>query len=287
MTPGDRPLAGKRVVVTRAKDQAAEMISLLESRGAVVLLLPVLSFAASSETDLLDAVLRSLEKIDWVLFTSENAARYLAQRAQEIGIDIRKYKAAPKIAAVGPASAGAAEASGWYVTRVARRHTSQDLADELQRELTGKCVLLPRSDLATDELPKALRGFAAQVITVAAYRTVAPGTGKPAAGGRIRGIEEPRDPQREALEQVRRGEVDVVTFASPSSLQNFAELVGPEPMRALSDAGRFAAIGPTTSRAISDAGFQATIEAQDSTARGLVAAIVAHFEREASGAKAT
>ena len=183
MTSGGKPLAGKRVVVTRAKDQAAEMISLLESRGAEVLLLPVLSFAESSETDLLDAVLRSLGKIDWILFTSENAARYLAQRAEAIGIDIRKLKSAPKIAAVGPATAGAADAAGWYVTLVARRHTSQDLADELRRELTGKCVLLPRSDLATEELPRALRGFAAQVIEVAAYRTVAPGAGKPAAGG--------------------------------------------------------------------------------------------------------
>ena len=285
MTVFVKPLTGKCVVVTRPKDQAAEMTALLVSSGAEVLLIPVLGFEEPSDKDLLDAALRALAKIDWIVFTSENAARYLALRAAKIGVDIRTAAAQTKIAVVGPATASAAESVGWYVSHVAKHHNSQSLAQELQRQIAGKRVLLPRSDIATEELPRALRQSAAQVIEVVAYRTVASSVEQGTLVGRIRFSEEPRNPDREALDRARRGGFDVITFASPSAVKHFAELVGPQFMNSFADPKLVASIGPTTSKAIADLGWHAAIEARESTSKGLVAAIVAHYEQLASGAK--
>ena len=287
MTEFVKPLKGKCIVVTRPKDQAREMTSLLEFHGAEVLLIPVLGFEEPTDKDLLDAALRALAKVDWIVFTSENAARYLAQRAAKIGVDIRTAASQTKIAVVGPATASAAESVGWYVSFVAKHHNSESLAQELERHVAGKRILLPRSDLANDDLPRALRKSAAQVIEVVAYRTVASSVEQGTFVGRIRFTEEPRNPHREALDRVRHGEFDLITFASPSAVQHFAELIGSQFMRTFSDAKRLASIGPTTSKAIAEAGWQTAIEARESTSKGLVEAIVAHFEQLASGAKRT
>jgi len=285
MTVFVKILTGKCIVVTRPKDQAAEMNALLEAQGAEVLLIPVLSFVEPTEKELLDAALRALAKIDWILFTSENAARYLAARAVKIGVDIRKDAAQTKIAVVGPATASAAESVGWYVSLVAKNHNGQALAAEIERKIAGKRVLLPRSDIATDELPRALRQSAAQVIEVVAYRTVAPDA--PTIVGRITGPQEPHSPQRDALERVRRGGVDMVTLTSPSAVQNFTELIGFPSMCKLANARRLASIGPTTSKAITDVGWEVAVEAKESTAKGLVDAIVAHFKNATPGAART
>ena len=279
MTVFVKPLSGRCVVVTRPKDQAAELTSRLEYHGAQVLLVPVLGFEEPSDKDLLDAALRALAKIDWIVFTSENAARYLAQRAVKIGVNVRTDAAKTKIAVIGPATASAAESVGWYVSFVAKNHNSQALAQELERSIAGKRVLLPRSDLATDELPRALRQSAAQVIEVVCYRTIS-GVEQGTMVGRIRGTEEPRNPEREALERVRRGGIDVVTFASPSAVKQFSELLGAQFMTALSEAKRIATIGPTTSKAITDAGWIVTIEARESTSKGLADAIALYFQQK-------
>ena len=202
MTVFIKPLTGKRIVVTRPKDQAAELTAHLERYGAEVILVPVLTFEEPSYKDLMDASLRALSKIDWILFTSENAAHFLALRAKKIGVDIRTAAAGVKVAVVGPATATAAEAAGWYVSHVAKQHNSQALAQELERQIAGKRVLLPRSDLATDELPRALRQSAAQVIEIICYRTISAVSDQGTLVGRIHGTEEPHKPEREALDRV-------------------------------------------------------------------------------------
>jgi len=282
MTVFVKALTGRCIVVTRPKAQAAEINALLEAQGAEVLLIPVLSFVEPTEKELLDAALKALPKIDWILFTSENAARYLAARATKIGVDIRTEAAQTKVAVVGPATASAAESAGWYVTLVAKNHNSQALAAEVERKIAGKRVLLPRSDIATDELPRALRQSAAQVIEVVAYRTVAPDA--PTMVGRITGTQEPPSPHRDAMDRVRRGGVDMVTLTSPSAVQNFTELIGFPVMCKLANARRLASIGPTTSKAITDVGWEVAVEAKESTAKGLVDAIVTHFKNLPPGA---
>ncbi|MFZ0967512.1 MAG: uroporphyrinogen-III synthase [Candidatus Acidiferrales bacterium] len=285
MSAGNKPLAGKSVVVTRAAEQAGELIAQLEGHGAKVLLVPTVNFAGPDDTVILDATLRSLDRMDWIVFTSENAVMFFARRARALGIALGELKGGTKIAAVGPTTAAAAASEGMTADYVAKRHNGEALAQELRGELAGKRVLLPQSDLAKDDLARMLREFAGQVIDVVAYRTVAPGSETPAPTGRIRGTEEIVDPAAEALSRVRSGDVDVISFASPSAYRNFAELMGAEAMRALSDSAKFAAIGPTTARAIRDDGWDVAIEASESTAHGLGDAIALYFERESSGVK--
>ncbi len=281
----NKPLTGKSVVVTRAPEQAVELTARLEGYGAEVLLVPTVSFADPEDTTILDASLRSLDRIDWILFTSENAVKFFARRARALGIDLGELQALTKIAAVGPATAAAAGTEGLTLDYVAKRHNGEALAQELRGELAGKRVLLPQSDLAKEDMARLLREFSGQVIEVVAYRTVAPGSETPAPTGRIRGTEEPADPAAEALRRIRSGDVDVISFASPSAFRNFAELMGAEAMRALSESAKFAAIGPTTARAIRDDGWAVAIEAAESTSQGLGDAIATYFEREASGVK--
>jgi uroporphyrinogen-III synthase len=280
-----KPLAGKSVVVTRAAEQARELISRLEGFGAEVLLVPTVSFADPEDTVILDAALRSLDRIDWILFTSENAVKYFVRRARALGIAPGRSKGGTKVAAVGPATAAAASSEGLEVDYVAKRHNGEALAKELRAELTGKRILLPHSDLAKDDLTRLLGEFAGQVIEVVAYLTVAPGSATAAPIGRIRGTEEPVDRAAAALGRIRSGDVDVISFASPSAFRNFAELIGADAMRVLSESAKFAAIGPTTARAIREDGWNVAIESSESTSDGLGDAIAAFFERESSGVK--
>ncbi|HXW18408.1 MAG TPA: uroporphyrinogen-III synthase [Candidatus Acidoferrales bacterium] len=287
MSGENRPLAGKRVAVTRAPEQAGELAAHLEGYGAEVLLLPTVGFADPKDTQTLDAALRALDRIDWIVFTSENAVRFFAKRARVLGLEPGKLPAKPQIAAVGPATAGAAEAEGFAAGYVAKKHRGESLANELREKLSGKRVLLPRSDLATDELPRMLSEFAGQVIEAVAYRTVAPGMEEPAAVGRIRGSEEPEDPAGRTLRRIRDAEVDIITFASPSAFRNFTELIGTETLRRISESAKIAAIGPTTARAVQEDGYRVAIEAKEATSRGLAEAIAVYFEEESSGVKSS
>jgi uroporphyrinogen-III synthase len=287
-------LAGKTIVVTRSPEQSQEFVALLEGRGAQVLLLPMIRFEDPEDTLLLDASLRALDRIDWILFTSANAVRFAVRRATALKVSLVSSQPRLKIAAVGPATAKAAENEGLAVNYVAKNHNGAALVAELQSQLRGKRVLLPRTNIATDDLPRALREKAAQVIEVVAYRTVSPVAlaAQPIAGGRIMGTEPPPSPEAIALEKVRNNDIDLITFASPSAFHNFAELLTSDELRRLSQSNRFAAIGPTTAQAIRDAGCTVAVEAQQSnvqrtniegtsaegsSAEGFVAAIAKKF----------
>jgi len=241
-----------------------------------VILLPMIAFEAPAETDLLDASLRALDKMDWIIFTSENAVRFFAGRARSMGIDFARLPRPLNVAAVGPVTARAASTEGLGATYTATHHNGSALAAELRDRLAGMRVLLPRSDIAKDDLPRALRETAAQVIEVVAYRTLTPGGAVPAPGGRIMGREEPANPAAAALERVRAGDVDVVTFASPSAFQNFTEMLGAEAVRSMAERVSFAAIGPATAAAIREAGIPVAIEAREATTENLVDAISEH-----------
>jgi uroporphyrinogen-III synthase len=259
-TSDAKPLAGKRIVITRAREQAASLAEPLERLGAEVILLPSVTFAPANDTVALDHALAELERFDWLLLTSQNAVRYFCERCRVVGVELAKLRA--RVGVVGPATAEAARREGLEVSAVATRHSGESLAEELGPALSGKSVLLPRSDRAGNALPKALRAAGASVVDVVAYRTLSP----PAAGdgGSL------ADTMASA---------HVVVFASPSAAHHFSEQAGPEIMEKLKASAVFAAIGPTTAATLREQGIEVGIEAKDSTASGLVAAIVEYFCR--------
>jgi uroporphyrinogen III methyltransferase / synthase len=259
-----KPLEGKRVVITRAPEQAQELARRLEDWGAEILLLPAVSFGVPDDTAQLDAALRELGQFDWILFTSRNAVCFFVQRCRALGLDAAVWQSPEaRVGIVGPATAAEAREEGLRVDHVAVQFRGEALATELHDSLTGCRVLLPRSDRAGEELPSALRVAGAEVVEVTAYRTV-----------------KPQRSDAGVIERVRRGEADVVAFASPSAFHHFAEEIGVEALERLGRSVRFAAIGATTARAIREAGRAVEIEATESTSAGLAAAIASYYVQQ-------
>jgi uroporphyrinogen-III synthase len=265
----ETPLLGKCIVVTRAPEQARELILALEQRGAEVLLFPTVSFAPPEDWEKLDAQLRQLASFDAILFLSSNAARYIFDRCAELGIRCERFQSPGRlIGAVGSATSQTLAAKGLHVDYVAKGGTGESLARELGRVLDGKRVLLPRSDRGDDRVLATLKDSGAEVTEVIAYRTVAPESVDPKIVARIRG-----------------GQVDSIVFASPSAFQNLADTLGSGELVSISKHVQFAAIGPTTAQAIRNGGALVEIELDNASsvgAAGLADAIAKYYQARLS-----
>jgi uroporphyrinogen-III synthase len=265
----DKPLAGRRIIVTRAPEQAQEQIDAFQRLGAEVILLPMVSFAPPEQWEEVDEQLGRLHLFDALLFLSKNAVRSIFDRCAELGIEAWTLQATSRfIAAVGPATARALTERGIRVDYVAAKGTGESLARELGRSLAGRRVLLPRSDQGDERLPDALREVGAEVTEVIAYRTREPAH---------------VDPGVVAL--ARQGEVDAIVFASPSALRNFARAVGRTELIEISQGTSFVAIGATTAGAIRSAGARVPVEAEDPSASGIAKALIEHFGQPSVSAR--
>lgn len=257
--PARLPLAGVRVVVTRAKAQAAEMVARLESLGAEAVEAPMIAIAPPEDPGPLDAACDRAGTFDWVVFTSVNAVSRVAGRLAGPG-GIRNLEA-PRLCAVGAATAEALAGHGLKVDLVPDEYRAEGVIRAMRGEgdLTGVRVLLPRGDLARDLLPIELGRAGAEVTAVTAYRTV------PAEldgeGPDIRGM-------------LRGGRVDVVTFTSGSSVRNFSRAMGERQAAELLRHVEVACIGPVTAEAASRLDIATTIMPAESTVPALLEAIV-------------
>jgi uroporphyrinogen-III synthase len=258
MSPS-RPLEGKRIVVTRAAEQARDLTARLESMGATVLSFPAVSFSEPADTADLDRAIRSLAAFDWILFTSANAARFFTARCRKLGVEPRRGFRG-RCAAVGPATAAAVAAEGFSVDYVAQEFAGVALANELSDSLPGKKVLLPRSERARGDLPDALGAAGADVTEVVAYHTGGVGAVDP-----------------EVLRAIREAQVDAISFFSPSAVDNVCDELGAEVVARLSKTVALAAIGPVTVTALRNAGLAVAIEAPLATAESMAAAIAHYF----------
>jgi uroporphyrinogen-III synthase len=251
-----KALAGKRVVITRAEEQAGPLREMLESRGACVVMAPMIRIAPPEDTAALDAALRNLAHFEWLIFTSQNAVQYVADRAAATGVDLRHRNPQLRVATVGPATARCAEEAGMCVEYAAKTHRSAALARELASRLKRARVLLPRSDRASAELPERLRGLGATVTDVIAYCTVdAPGERNTVAA--------------------RASGADAVLFFSPSAVRAFAAAAEFSDRRG--GAPVLVAVGPVTKAALRDAGAARVVQARDAAAEAVVSALERHF----------
>jgi uroporphyrinogen-III synthase len=253
-------LAGKRVVVTRAAEQSAELVRELKSRGAIAVLLPLLSFAEPEDIAPLDEAISQLAQFDWVIFTSVNAVRAVTKRAATTGCCHNKVAKSPSVAAAGPVTAEAAKQAGFRVVRVATTHNGLALAHELGELVRDKKVFLPRSDRANPDLPMALRQHGAHVSEVAAYRTVAPS-----------------DTDKRKWNEVLDGGADAILFFSPSAVVHLSEQLAPGQMAIVQNRLAFVAIGPITAKALRDAGVKSLKVAGDTTPVAAVEALEGYF----------
>ena len=257
---GPLPLDGVRVVVTRAKAQAAEMVARLQDLGAEAIEVPTIEIAPPEDPGPFDAASDRIGTFDWVVFTSVNAVVRVAGRlAADPGG--RRGLAGPRLCAVGAATAAALADHGLQVDLVPDEYRAEGVIRALRRQgdLTGVRVLLPRGDLARDLLPKELRRAGAEVTAVTAYRTVP--ADLDGGGPDIRGM-------------LRGHRVDVVTFTSGSSVRNFARAIGEHRAADLLRNVDVACIGPVTAEAASRLDIATTIMPAESTVPALLEAIV-------------
>ena len=258
-------LAGRNILITRASEQTESLVRELEARGAKPVLQPMIAFHPPGDFTPLDTALRSMRSYDWLLLTSANAVRALVDRAQSLGPDIIQAFSAVRIAAVGPVTAEAARHAGLHVSRIAAKHQGLALAQEFAAEFARKRILLPRSNLATSELPDALRALAAQVTEVIAYRTFAV------------------EPEGEGQNQFYSGRLEAILFFSPSAVRNFLnwdEGKGGQVLRSISDQSHktaVIAVGPVTAAALREAGLRHIVQAQDTTVPSVIAALESFF----------
>jgi len=250
------PLFGKCVLVTRPRPESSRLATALTQFGAEVIEAPAIEIAPPPDWAHVDAVLRRIGEFDWLVLTSPNGARAVLERLWELGRDARALGGV-KIAVVGAATAEVLAEGNLRADLLPEEFTTEALGRALLAEgLAGEKILLARSDLASPSLPETLAAGGAQVEEVCVYRTLRPPT-LPA----------------EAIEALRAGRADWITFTSSSTVTNFLALLGKD-APALLEPARLAAIGPVTAEALRAAGLQADAVARPHTADALAHAIV-------------
>ena len=249
---GRSSLHGKRVVITRAKEQSGDLFQRLLALDAVPICAPLIRFAPADESGPLDVALRNLDGFDWLFLTSQNALRFVLERARVLGISLTQQATAIRVAAVAPVTAAAAEKAGLSVSYVSMKHQGIGLAEELGPQLQGRRVLLPRSDKAGRELPEALRKVGAEVVDLIAYRTL-----------------ETQTEENKLPDIVRQGEMDAIVFYSPSAVHRFLDILRSEQAEIAKRKTLFVAIGPVTAAALRESGVKRIAQAAD-TATGAV-----------------
>jgi uroporphyrinogen III methyltransferase / synthase len=248
-----RPLFGKRVVVTRATQQAPALSEKLRDLGADVLEMPATQIARLDLAPLREAI-TTLNQFNWLIFTSQNAVAIFWEQLLGSGRDARAL-AGLKIAAVGPATAGALLEHGITVDVIPRRFVAEGLLETMQDrdDISAAKVLYITAEGARDVLPDGLETLGAEVVVLQAYRSIRDGDG---AERLSRAIE--------------TGKVDLVTFTSASSVRAYIDSVGDE----LAQRVPAASIGPQTSESLRENGIEVRYEAKESTIDGLIAAVV-------------
>ncbi len=267
-----KALSGVRVIVTRAKEQSAELIAMLESAGAEVVAVPAIETTPPDDKSGIDKGIENLSLYDYAVFTSANSLKFLLRRMGELGKgpdDLKRLR----IVAVGPKTALALEKNGLKADVVPDEFRAEGAVLALSREgVRGKKFLYPRAETAREVLPEALRAAGAVVDVVNAYRTVAPEG--------LAGI----------INDALGGDVPtVVTFTSSSTVKNFLEAAraetGLSARSGLSAARMFsgaiiACIGPVTAKTCEEAGLKVAVVPREYTAESLFSAIIDYFKGE-------
>ena len=265
MVQASRPLAGRRVVVTRAREQAGELVRALTTLGAEVIAAPTIRIEPLPDLEPLRAALTDLGRYRWIVFTSQNTVQVVLEGMtawDQSPADLAKAR----VAAIGPATGAALTARGVRVDLLPDGYVAEELVTAMASlgDLHGARVLVPQAETARDALPDGLRALGAQVDVIPVYRTV-PALDDGAALAR----------------EILAGRVDAVTFTSSSTVHSFARAVGAE--AAQSERYAAAVIGPVTAATAREYGLPVAIEAEEYTTAGVIDALVRHFGETGSG----
>lgn len=258
-----KPLFGLNIVVTRPARQAGVLSDLLEKNGAQAIEFPTIEIAEPDSWGETDAFIRELPHYDWIVFTSTNGVERFVARLLMKGLDIRAMWRA-RICAIGPATASALERSGIRADLIPPRYRSEEAAEALcKKEISGKRILIPRAQKARDILPEILRKAGARVDLAPVYKTILPQNGK----------------TREIRSLLEKREVDIVTFTSSSTVENFVKLMPDATSTDLLSGVLVACIGPVTAETARSLGIETDIMPERYTIPDLALAMIDHIRK--------
>lgn len=257
----NRPLFGKRILVTRARQQASTLSKMLAERGALPVELPAIIIQPIPHNKQLEQAIQDLAQYQWIIFTSVNGVEAFFKQIQSLKKDSRVLSVL-KIASIGPATANALEDRGISVDYCPDIFTTQGLITGFRSQnIAGQRILLPQTDIADEQLTEGLTGMGAIVDEIAVYRTI---------------------PDTEAMLRVKEmllaNQLDVITFTSSSTVSNLIGVFGSDsiPLNRV----KIACIGPMTAETAIKAGLKPDMVAKEHTVPGLVSAIEDYFKKE-------
>jgi uroporphyrinogen III methyltransferase/synthase len=256
----NRPLSGKRIVVTRSRDQASGLIRALSELGADCLECPTIQVVAPDNFGPLDRAIAELPAFDWVVFTSVNGVSWFFNRLFACGKDVRALGHL-RTAAIGPATAEKLKAFGLSSDLVPETFRAEAIVAAFRNEsIRGKKILLPRAQEARQILPEELGAMGADVREVAAYKT-----------------EQAAADVRQLMARLEERAIDLITFTSSSTVKNLKALIPAERFTDLTRGVPSACIGPITADTARQVGFEVRVEASVYTIPGLVESILRHY----------
>jgi uroporphyrinogen III methyltransferase / synthase len=258
-------LFGRRIVVTRSRDQASQFLAGLTELGAECIEFPTIKIVPPSSRDGMDKAIQRLEGYNWLIFTSVNGVEYFFKRLFDSGKDIRSLWNI-KVAAIGPKTAEAVRHRGIRPDLVPDEYRAEAVVEAFKNyDLKGSSILLPRAFEAREILPDELRQMGAQVDVVEAYRTVMPETGA-----------------EKLAAMLEKGEIDMATFTSSSTVLNFLSMFKDkrEDLLQWMKGVTVACIGPITAKTAEDNGLKVAVSAKEYTIEALTAAIVEYYSKD-------
>ncbi len=252
-------LAGWRVLVSRAKEQAGMLSEGLREHGAQVLEVPFIEIRHPRSFKPLDNAIKLVSEYEWLILTSVNGVRAFFDRLSYLGYS-RGALRNLKIAAIGPATRAAIEKHGLTVEVTPREYVAEAVVEALQGKVKNTRVMLVRAKVARDVIPRELKAMGAYVDVIEAYETVVP--------------RKSRDILRTVLSDPDR-RPHAITFTSSSTVRNFVDLLGRRvALGCLQNGIRAVSIGPVTSETLRELGLPVHIQAEHYTIPGLVDALV-------------
>lgn len=259
----NKPLFGKKIVITRALDQSAEFCRKIEELGAYVIRFPTIITEAVHSSAQIDSSIANLQngKYAYIIFTSANAVKYLFNILSEKRLDLR-ILGNTKIAAIGKATAKSIESLNLIPDLIPESFVAESAVEGLVKKMEkGQRALFPKAAQTRDIIPDKLgeAGIAVDELTI--YKTVLA-----------------EEPSSVYLENLLNEKPDYITFTSSSTAKNFAKLLGRDNLREFFKAAKIVSIGPITTQTIKDLGFNADIEAKEFTTDGLLQAILKDIE---------
>lgn len=252
-----KPLFGRRVLVTRSREQASQLSAIIEELGGEAVEFPTIKVVEPDDYAPLDRAIARLSSYHWIIFTSANGVRFFMRRLLDLGQDVRALKGV-NLCAIGPKTKEALERYALRVAYVPEEYRAEEIALGLKDQVKpGNRVLLPRADIARQVLADMLRKMGAEVDEAVAYRTV------------------PDGENAKAIRQMLvRGEIHIITFTSSSTVRNFVFLLGEPDLPKLLQGVTVACIGPVTAQTARELGLPVHVEASSYTIEGLVEAIL-------------